>query len=151
MELVGVSVLVKMRWKVGLIIAIFMILILFIVEAITWQSVSLFSFDDDDGAPATYTAEILDGGGAKPSFSGTLTKVSILVDVTTGTNIDAGEGTSFYHCETATCADRIYIGGLNGTGLNTEAVYWINSTNSTLLARFEHDGADSEFLNGTET
>ena len=117
----------------------------------TWTSALLFSFDDDDGAPATYTAEILDSGADQPSFGGTLTKVAVMVDVTTGTSIDAGEGTNFYHCETSACTSSYPIGGITGTQLNTEGVFWVNSTDATLLARFEHDGVDSEFLKGNET
>ena len=142
-----------MKWKRQVIligIAIF-ILIIALISAVTWQSALLFQFDDDDGAPATYTTEILDGGSAKPNFAGTLTEIAIMVDVTLGKSVDANEGTNFYHCETSDCTGGLLIGGLSGTSLNTEGIFWVNSTESTLLARFEHNGVDAEFLKGNET
>lgn len=116
-----------------------------------WTTNGIITFDDDDGAPASYIAEILNTTGHKPSFKGTLTQVDIKIEVTTGKNIDAGEGFNVSHCETVACSDTYPIGGLDGTDLNTEGIFWVNSTDATLLARFEHDGADSEFLKINET
>jgi len=120
-------------------------------STLTWTTSGIITFDDDDGAPATYVAEILNTGAQKPSFVGTLTTVAIKVVVSTGTSVDAGEGLNVSHCETSTCASIYVIGSITGTSLNTPGTFWVNSTDAGLLARIEHDGADSEFLNVTES
>ncbi|MDB4304160.1 hypothetical protein N9934_05170, partial [Desulfosarcina sp.] len=111
-----------------------------------WNSNNLGEFDMNTAA-SDVTFEIVDGSGV-PDFSGALTKVSVRVVVTTGKNLDGGDGMQCYHCETSGCTDTFDFGSLTETGtpLNTEATYYLNSTSSTMLSRIEHNGVDSEFV-----
>lgn len=111
-----------------------------------WDSALIIDFDHDSGNP--FTAEILNGSSDKPGFSGTLTKFAVRVVIDVGNNMDNGDGITCDHCETSGCSDTYTIGSLvhPSPDMDAETTYWINNTDSALLSRIEHDGADSEFL-----
>jgi len=104
----------------------------------TWSSGLLGTFDDEtnDNFYSSYA----------PNFAGTLNQYCLKIDVTTSNALDAGDGIEFYHSNDGT-TDSVYIGNIDQPSVG---VYWINSTDTTLLSEIEHDGT-TEYLHSIET
>ena len=113
----------------------------------TWESKLIGTFNDDTND--NFFAEILNSTDAVPNFDGTLTKYAIKVVVTTGKNLDEGEGIEFRHSNNGS-TDAVTIGSISGAQLNEEGTYWVNSTDDTVLCQVEHNGVAHEWLHCME-